>query len=257
MADSLTLGSAAAAQPHASGVSFLGLRFASLTLEQAVAAIAAHADRRAPFGYVATPNVDHCVKLDRERDVRGPLYDDALLVLNDSRILFWLAQRSGFSLPAIPGSDIAAALFEQHIRADEAITIIGADEEVVEALIARYRLTDVRWHAPPMGLRNDPAALDRAAAFIAAQPSRFVFLCVGAPQQEMAARAAMQRGDAVGVGLCCGAALEFLAGRKARAPRWMQKAGLEWLRYLFEGPAIFWIWRRWAAAARQKGVKTD
>jgi exopolysaccharide biosynthesis WecB/TagA/CpsF family protein len=94
-------------------------------------------------------------------------------------------------------------------------------------------------------------------------------MSVGAPQQEMAARAAMQRGDAVGVGLCCGAALEFLAGRKARAPRWMQKAGLEWLhrlsseparlwrRYLFEGPAIFWIWRRWAAAARQKGVKTD
>lgn len=249
---------AASAASDAQSVSFLDLRFAALSVDAAAAAMAARADQRLPFAYVATPNVDHCVMLDREREIRAPLYEAAFLVLNDSRILSWLAARSGLALPPTPGSDLAAALFADQIRRDEPVTIIGADEAVVEALIARYGLADVRWHAPPMGLRRDPAAIERAAAFIAAQPSRFVFVCVGAPQQEMIALAAVRRGDAVGVGLCCGAALEFLAGRKARAPGWMQKAGLEWLhrlasepgrlwrRYLVDGPAIFWIWRRWS-----------
>jgi exopolysaccharide biosynthesis WecB/TagA/CpsF family protein len=92
---------------------------------------------------------------------------------------------------------------------------------------------------------------------VAANPARFVFLCVGAPQQEMVAKAILDRGDARGVGLCVGASLEFLTGRVARAPLWMQRARLEWLhrlaseprrlgrRYLIEGPKILAIWLAW------------
>ena len=72
----------------------------------------------------------------------------------------------------------------------------------------------------------------------------------------MVALAALQRGDVKGVGLCCGASLDFLTGKTARAPQWMRKSRLEWLhrllsepkrlakRYLLDGPAIFKIWRR-------------
>ena len=68
---------------------------------------------------------------------------------------------------------------------------------------------------------------------------------------------ARQAGGAVGVGLCIGASLDFLTGRKARAPLWMRKASLEWLhrllseprrlwrRYLVEGPRIFVLTMRW------------
>ena len=85
---------------------------------------------------------------------------------------------------------------------------------------------------------------------------RFAFLCVGSPQQEMVAREALRLGRGKGVALCCGASLEFLAGRVERAPLWMRNARLEWLhrllsepkrmwkRYLVDGPRIFAIWRK-------------
>jgi UDP-N-acetyl-D-mannosaminuronic acid transferase (WecB/TagA/CpsF family) len=84
---------------------------------------------------------------------------------------------------------------------------------------------------------------------------------VGAPQQEMIARAALRRGDATGVGLCVGDALMRLAGRAPRAPDWARRFGLEGLHRLLDEPArlcrravadalrIAPIWYYWVRAA--------
>ena len=234
---------------------FLGLIFEPMETDRAVAHLADQTARAAPFSYVVTPNVDHMVRLEREPDLR-PLYDGADLILNDSRILEVLARRDGLSLPASPGADIVEALLNRVISQTETVVIRGCHAEDQAALSERFGLTDIRWHAPPMGLRKKPDAVAQAAAFMAANPARFHFLCVGGPQQEMVALAAKSRGDVVGIGLCCGASLDFLTGKTARAPAWMRAGRLEWLhrlasnpgrlarRYLVEGPAIFSIWRR-------------
>jgi N-acetylglucosaminyldiphosphoundecaprenol N-acetyl-beta-D-mannosaminyltransferase len=116
-----------------------------------------------------------------------------------------------------------------------------------------------------MGLRNDPAALASAAAFVAATRARFTFLAVGSPQQELLAAAIAARGDASGVGLCVGAAVEFVIGERQRAPRIMQRLSLEWAfrlaaeprrmwrRYLVTGPRIFLLARRHRNGARAPG----
>lgn len=239
-------------------VNFLDVDFTPLDLDTALDAVAARASINAPFAYVTTPNVDHVVALDRE-PARRALYDAAWLKLNDSRILEALAGRAGLYLPTATGADLAELLFDKVIDRREAITIIGGDSEMIEELTRRYRLTDVRWHQAPMGLKHKPQAIVEAAAFAAAQRSRFTFICVGAPQQEMIAYAIRQRGDATGVGLCVGAALDFLSGRVSRAPLWMRQAGLEWLhrliseptrlwqRYLVTGPRVFSMFASWRA----------
>ena len=108
-----------------------------------------------------------------------------------------------------------------------------------------------------MKLRHRPEAIRECADFIANNPARYVFLCVGSPQQEMIAKACSMRSDCVGLGLCVGASLEFLTGHVSRAPQWIQNARLEWLfrllreprrlwkRYLVDGPKIIGIWLRW------------
>jgi N-acetylglucosaminyldiphosphoundecaprenol N-acetyl-beta-D-mannosaminyltransferase len=241
------------------GVNFLDLQFSGLDLDAAVDAVAARASLDARFAYVATPNVDHVVKLASE-PARRPLYEAAWLLLNDSRILKKLSGSAGLDLPVATGSDLTERLFDDVIDRREPITIIGGDEEAVAELKRRYYLTDVRWHRAPMNLKQKPEAIVRAAAFAAAQPSRFTFICVGAPQQEMVAYAIAQRGDARGVGLCVGAALDFLSGRAQRAPQWMRGAGLEWLhrllsepqrlwrRYLVDGPRVFSLFAAWRAS---------
>lgn len=213
-------------------------------------------DPASPFAFIVTPNVDHLVRLESDT-VLARLYAQAWLTVCDSRVLELLGRVSGEKIDIAPGSDLTQRLFENHIQADETVTVIGATAEVVEAVRARYGLTDVRWHEPPMGLRHNAEAIAECAQFVADNPARFVFICVGSPQQELVAEACLDRGDCTGVGLCVGASLDFLGGKAQRAPLWMQRSRLEWLhrlaqeprrmwkRYLVDGPKIFFLWRRW------------
>ncbi len=240
-------------------VSFLEIEFSGLDLAGAVDAVAVRGTLGGRFAYVATPNVDHVVGLSKE-PARRALYDNAWLTLNDSKILSRLAKRAGLRLPTATGADLAKRLFDQVIDPSEPVTIIGGDKKSIAKLAKRYKLTDVRWYDAPMGLKQKPAAIVDAAAFAAAQGARFTFICVGAPQQELIAFAIKQRGDAQGVGLCVGAALDFLAGRKHRAPKLMRALGLEWLhrlvseparmwrRYLVDGPKVFSLFAEWRSA---------
>jgi len=210
-----------------------------------------------PFRYIVTPNVDHIVRLTKEPEVYKPLYASAWLSVCDSRILEIMANASDIPLKAVPGSDLTQQLFDNVITKDDAITVIGADTEIIDIVKAKYGLTKVYHHEPPMGLRRKPEAVAECARFIKEHPARYVFICVGSPQQEMVAKAAAELEGTVGLGLCVGASLDFLAGRTKRAPKWMQQARLEWLfrlasepkrlwrRYLVDGPRIFLIWKKW------------
>lgn len=221
------------------------------------------------FRYLVTPNVDHLVRLNKEPDLYRPLYDASWLSVCDSRILELLANLSGLPLKAVPGSDLSQQLFDNVITADDPITVIGADEEIVQRVATRYGLTKIHHHMPPMGLRNKPEAIAECAQFVADHPARYIFICVGSPQQEMVAKACLDRGDCVGLGLCVGASLDFIGGRVLRAPKWMQQSRLEWLyrlisepkrlwkRYLIEGPKIFWLWAKWSLTTKdaKKGIR--
>ncbi len=237
-------------------IAFLGLDFTPIEPKVLFERVVDAANRTDGFRYLITPNVDQMVRL-RAQPENRILHDDAWANVNDSRILEILANWSRLELPACPGSDLTSRILDHAIDPAEPVVIIGCSFEVVEAVKHRYSLRDVRWHLPPMGLKSNPSAIEATAQFCVDNPARFTFLCVGNPQQEMVARAIKLTGKAIGIGLCVGASLEFLAGTRRRAPIWMQKARLEWLfrlasepkvlwrRYLVEGPKIFSIWWRW------------
>ena len=240
---------------------FLGTNFMPLTLEQTQSLVAKR-DPSEPFKYVVTPNVDHIVRLWKETKTYKPLYDGAWLSVCDSRILEILSKLSRQQLSPVPGSDLTARLLHHEIKPDEPVNVIGGDDEIIATMRRDFDLTNLNQHEPPWGLKNKPDAIEACAEFVAQNPARFTFICVGSPQQEMVAQACEARGDCVGLGLCVGASLEFLTGRVKRAPLWMQKARIEWLhrlasepkrlwkRYLVEGPKIFGIWLRWSLGKR-------
>jgi N-acetylglucosaminyldiphosphoundecaprenol N-acetyl-beta-D-mannosaminyltransferase len=240
---------------------FLDMEFDPLNAEEAARSIAMRARKLGPFAYVATPNVDHMVRLDKQPGLM-PLYDDAWLNLCDSRILEAFANASYLDLPAAPGTDVVENLFRDHIRPGEPVVVIGGTQILIDRLRERFGLKDVRWFDAPLGLKDDPAARAACVRFIRENPAPFVFLAVGSPQQELIAREARIAGDCAGVAICCGASLEFLTGITARAPQWMRAHRLEWLyrlaaepgrlwkRYLIDGPRIFLVWHRWRTQAR-------
>lgn len=237
---------------------FLDLPFDRLDREGALAALlSAPAEDR--FRYLVTPNVDHMIRIADDPEI-ARLYREAWLCINDSRILTLLARACAVDLPAVPGSDLVAALLTHPaLSADTPILIVGGGDGLAQAVGTHCTLTRVEQIRPPMGLRKDPAALAATVEAIEARDARFVILAVGSPQQELLANALARRGIARGVGLCIGAGLEFLVGDRRRAPAFVRALNLEWLfrlacepkrlarRYLVEGPRIFrlvWEYRR-------------
>jgi exopolysaccharide biosynthesis WecB/TagA/CpsF family protein len=230
-------------------VPLLGLDFAALDVPEA-AALIAQRPAEAPFAYVVTPNADHLVRLDGDAALRE-VYRGAALRLLDSRVVFGLARLFGLlAPPVVPGSDLTEHLLRHHLRPGERICIVGLSPDALPRLVSRLGLSPPAHYDPPMGFDRDPAAFAAAAAFVRDNPARLVFLAVGSPRQERLAGMIAAAGDATGTGLCIGASLEFLAGRRRRAPRLISGMGLEWLyrlaaeprrlarRYLIDSPRV-------------------
>lgn len=211
------------------------------------------------FSYVVTPNVDHVVKLHRDRGNAAlwRSYDEARLCLCDSRILQMLATWSRIDLGLVPGSDLTVMLLDQPSKSIRSICVVGGTAKMVLRLKERFPSRRWHHHIPPMGVRTDPVAQEQIICFVEDASADLTFMAIGAPQSELLCRQLANRGCARGVALCVGASLEFVTGEKRRAPIWMQQAKLEWLfrllseprrlfrRYMVDGPRIFRIWFRW------------
>jgi N-acetylglucosaminyldiphosphoundecaprenol N-acetyl-beta-D-mannosaminyltransferase len=236
---------------------FAGVDFHALHWSQAVATITGAAARGDSLSIV-TPNVDHIVRMDRLGDEPlGLRYRaairDADLCLCDSRIVSRLARLRRVDLPVVPGSDMTAALFREHIHAGDRIAIVGGDAETIALLKTTHPGVDFVQHIPPMGMLKNESAMAAAARFIRDTRAKYVFVAVGSPQGEILVQRARETGTNTGVILSIGASIDFVTGRLQRAPRWMQKLGIEWAhrllsepkrlwrRYLVDGPRIFAI----------------
>lgn len=219
------------------------------------------------YSYAVTPNVDHLIRLHEDVAFRA-LYADAGFVLLDSRFLSHVLRvTKGVRLPVCAGSDLVARLFADVIHRDDPLVLIGGSIEQARELTERHGLTRLAYHNPSMGFIHDPDAVEDCLRFIEAHsPFRFCLLAVGSPQQEIIARHLKQRGHARGLALCIGASVNFITGTQKRAPRWLQRSGLEWVyrllqepdrlarRYLVRGPRVFGLLPRTDIVLRHRPV---
>lgn len=247
---------AAAERPAPRPDQFLGVRFERMTRAEIVTAILTRAPD-ARLAAVVTPNADHVARISRSKGAIQRAYENAWLCVNDSRVIEFMARAKGVPLKATAGADIVVDLFDDpRLDRSAPVMLVGGDEALFQAFVARTGLTDARHYAAPPALLADRSAFDATIAHIEANPSRLVLLGVGSPQQELIAEELRSRGTATGVALCIGAAVEFMVGRRRRAPKVFSRLGLEWLfrllseprrlwrRYLVDSPRIFVLYLR-------------
>lgn len=169
------------------------------------------------------------------------------LVTPDGMPLVWALKLLGVKdATRVYGPDLMPELCARAERDGIPIGLYGGSPDTLERLQAaleqRYpRLCIAYAESPPF---RPPSADEDAATVdvIAASGARILFVGLGCPKQERWMAEHRGRVPAVMVGV--GAAFDFLAGRKPQAPRWMMRAGLEWLFRLATEPRR--LWRRYA-----------
>ena len=192
-----------------------------------------HGPAEGPTRFVVTPNVDHTVLLQTSAPLRDA-YRDADLVLADGWPVVWASKMLGKPLPErVTGSDLVPGLFAAATSEAPLKTfLLGAAPGIAQrAAVNVHRaypnVQIVGTYSPPLGFENDPEENARILERIAEAAPQLLIIGLGAPKQEAWIHKHRHQ-CAAKVAICAGATIDFLAGEKSRAPRWMQAAGLEW-----------------------------
>lgn len=221
----------------------LGVRVDDVTMAEAVARVEALM-QEPRCHQVVTVNTEFVMLARRDPEFARALAA-ADLNVPDAANLIRGARMLGYPLrERVAGSDLVWALAARAAERGWRIFLLGAREGVAaqaaEKLRARYprlQLAGVFAGSP------DPRVQAEIAARVNAGGADILFVAYGAPAQEL--WIARNRDSLrVRVALGVGGAFDFIAGRLPRAPRWLQRAGLEWLFRLLLEP---WrVRRQWA-----------
>lgn len=226
-------------------VQICGVAVDTYTFDEVVTIILEKAqNHRSQPSYVVTPNAAHLVTLQHDREFRK-IYDKAFLSVPDGVPLLWAAKLLKSPLGGrVNGTD----LFEElaAMAAQKGLTVFllggrsGAADRAAEILMARHPGLNIGGtYSPPYGFEHNPDELHRINTLIQDAQPDILFVGLGAPKQEKwIARHYEALGVPVSIGI--GVSFEFVAGMVHRAPRWMQKTGLEWFFRLVSEPGRLW-----------------
>ena len=211
----------------------LGVGFDNLTLDEAAAAGAALVEADG-FHYAVTPNPEFLLTAKRDDAFHRALLG-ADLVLADGVGVVYSAKILGRPLKGkVPGIDFAQRLIAWMAAHGKRLFLLGAKPGVAELAAANLKdkypgLIVCGTHD---GYFQDDGPVVEA---IRAAGADVVFVCLGAPKQELWM---VKNGPATGAHLTVGlgGSLDVFAGVVERAPEAFQKLGLEWLHRLIKEP---------------------
>jgi len=153
--------------------------------------------------------------------------------------LVWYGRLKGMQPERVCGPDTMLAVLDR-ARLDGARHFFyggapGVAEQLAREMQHRFvglQLAGV--YCPPFRALTDAETADIVET-IDASGADFVWVGLGSPKQDLWMQH-MQPRLRASVLLGVGAAFDFHAGLKARAPRWMQRTGLEWTHRLLSEP---------------------
>ena len=188
------------------------------------------------------------------------------LVTADGMPIVLLSKLMRDPLPErVTGADMVPAICRRCAEEGLSVYVLGGDKAVVEA--AFEKLHDINGQAArsPNGStlnsqlstlnsqlrvvgvddsfvkldQDQPEIIDR----INAVKPDVLFVALGNPKQELWMGRNRAKLD-VGVMIGIGGTFNFIAGKVKRAPKWIQRCGLEWIYRILQEPGR--LWRRYA-----------
>jgi N-acetylglucosaminyldiphosphoundecaprenol N-acetyl-beta-D-mannosaminyltransferase len=227
-------------------ISILGVPVHAVTIEETLVLIDQFVRDAVPR-QICTVNPEFIMLAQQDKEFKQIL-DRSALNLPDGIGVVWAAKRLEHPLrERVAGSDLIGLIADRAQTTGWRIFLLGAAEGVAAqaAIILRERYPQTNIVGAVAG---SPRPEDEAdiAARIRSSKADVLLVAYGAPKQDKWIARNLERiGVAVAMGI--GGSLDFIVGTQQRAPRWMQRVGLEWLYRLIREP---WRWRRQLALPR-------
>ena len=209
-------------------VDILGVNVDSLTMQEAVEQVEQFIEARKPV-LVATANAEMLMRATYDEELKEIL-NGAAMVTPDGAGTVWAAHHLGFAMPErVAGYDLAQNLMAEASQRGQKVFFFGSAPGVAEK--AKAKAEALYPGIEICGVRNgyfkdadEPAIIEEIKA---AKPD-ILLAALGVPKQE---KWLWKYKDELGVpvSIGVGGTLDVMAGGMKRAPRWMQKAKLEWL----------------------------
>ncbi|MCZ6744778.1 MAG: WecB/TagA/CpsF family glycosyltransferase [Alphaproteobacteria bacterium] len=226
-------------------MNILGVGVSPIDLMEAVARIKGWISRNEPH-YVCVRDVHGVVACQKDERLRR-IHNQAGMVTPDGMPLVWISRRRGFkNVGRVCGPDLLPAVIGDVQDEGCRHFFYGGDTGVADKLVANLRmrfpgLKVVGTLSPPFRPLTDEE--DREVIRqINDSGADIVWVGLSTPKQEFW-MADHRKHLSAPVLIGIGAAFDFLAGVKPHAPRWVQRAGLEWSFRLLTEPGR--LWRRY------------
>lgn len=191
-------------------------------------------------GWIVTPNLDHLRRLVQEEEF-ARLCAGASLKVADGMPLVWASRLARRPLPErVAGSNLIHSLTRAAARAGKRVYFLGGDPGTAEAAAQVLRERDPALcvcgtSCPAPGFERDLERMRVLAEELRCAAPDIVYVALGSPKQERlieALRPVLPRAWWLGIGI----SFSFVCGEVRRAPRWLQRIGLEWLHRLAQEP---------------------
>ncbi|MFB8794226.1 MAG: WecB/TagA/CpsF family glycosyltransferase [Microcoleus sp.] len=197
-------------------------------------------------GVVFTPNVDHLIKLQHDRDFYEA-YNTSNYRVCDSQILMYASQFLGTPIKEkISGSDLFPAFYTYH-KNNESIKIFLLGSAVGVASKAQEEINQkigreivIQAYSPSFGFEKNEEECEKIVELINQSGATVLAIGVGSPKQEKWLVKYRNKLTNIKILLGIGATIDFEAGCKARSPKWMSEVGIEWAYRLLSEPRRLW-----------------
>lgn len=209
-------------------VEILGVGVDPVTMSEALERVEEFFSARSPR-LIATANAEMLMRATHDDELRSIL-NGADLVVPDGAGTVWAAHHLGAEMPErVAGYDLAQEIMRRAPSAGRKIFFFGSAPGVADK--AKSKAEELYPGISIVGTRNgyftsaeEPSIIDQIKK---AQPD-LLLAALGVPKQEKWLAAHMSELN-VPVSIGVGGTFDVMAGVMKRAPKWMQRAKLEWL----------------------------
>lgn len=229
-------------EPAAQRVDILGIQVSAVNMPEALQRLIQHIDG-GHRGYVCVTDVNALLHASEDPELRR-IFNTSTLTVPDGVPLVWAGRSAGADwMERVCGPDLMPALLKVSAEHRWSSYFLGGAPHVAEEMIERFRqsIPDLEvsgWQSPPF---RELTADEEAAMIqeINDSGAEIVWVGLGAPKQE---RWMDQYRDRLTASLLVGVggAFDMHAGRVKRAPRWIQRSGLEWAYRFAQEPGRLW-----------------